>query len=88
MEELTLATLEVSLSEYFDSSAGNASTAFEYYCNEIEPDAPWFDYHGRKIKIPKQKLLVTICTADTIGTTRSQRLFWVLFDSGLNVSMI
>jgi hypothetical protein len=40
MEELTLATLEVSLSEYFDSSAGNASTAFEYYCNEIEPDAP------------------------------------------------
>jgi hypothetical protein len=31
---------------------------------------------------------MTICTADTIGTTRSQILFQVLFDSGLNVSMI
>jgi hypothetical protein len=31
---------------------------------------------------------MTICTADTIGTVRSWRLFWVLFDSGLNVSMI
>ncbi len=32
VEELTLATLEVSLSDNSDSSAGNASTAFEYYC--------------------------------------------------------
>ncbi len=31
---------------------------------------------------------MTICTADTIGTIRSQRLFQVLFDSGSNVSMI
>jgi hypothetical protein len=31
---------------------------------------------------------VTICTADTISTIRSQRLFRVLFDSGSNVSMI
>jgi hypothetical protein len=31
---------------------------------------------------------MTICTADTIGTIRSQRLFPVLFDSGSNVSMI
>jgi hypothetical protein len=31
---------------------------------------------------------MTICTADTIGTIRSQRLFGVLFDSGSNVSMI
>jgi hypothetical protein len=31
---------------------------------------------------------MTICIADTIGTIRSQRLFRVLFDSGLNVSMI
>ncbi len=31
---------------------------------------------------------MTICTADTIGTIRSRRLFRVLFDSGLNVFMI
>jgi hypothetical protein len=31
---------------------------------------------------------VTICTSDTIGTIRIQRLFQVLFNSGLNVSMI
>jgi hypothetical protein len=31
---------------------------------------------------------VTICTTNTIGTIRSQRLFQVLFDSGLNVSRI
>jgi hypothetical protein len=31
---------------------------------------------------------MTICTGDTIGTIRSQRLFRVLFDSGSNVSMI
>ncbi len=46
------------------------------------------NYHGPKIKIPKQELLVTIWTADTIGTIRSQRLIWVLFDLGANVSMI
>jgi hypothetical protein len=31
---------------------------------------------------------VTICTADTIGTIKSQRLFQLLFDSDSNVSMI
>ncbi len=31
---------------------------------------------------------MTICTTDTIGTIRNQRLFRVLLDSGLNVSMI
>jgi hypothetical protein len=31
---------------------------------------------------------MTICTADTIGTIKSQRLIQVLFDSGSNVSMI
>jgi hypothetical protein len=31
---------------------------------------------------------MTICTADTFGTIRSQRIFRVLFDSGSNVSMI
>jgi hypothetical protein len=33
-------------------------------------------------------LLVTICTADTIGTIRSLRLFQILFDSGSNDSKI
>ncbi len=32
VEELTLVTLEVSLSNNSDSSAGNAFAAFEYYC--------------------------------------------------------
>ncbi len=36
VEELTLDTLEVSLSNNSNSSAGNASTAFEYECYEIE----------------------------------------------------
>ncbi len=31
---------------------------------------------------------MTICTTDTVGTIRSQKLFRVLFDSGLNVSMV
>ncbi len=39
-EELTLDTLEVSLSDNTISSAGNASIAFEYHCYEIEADAP------------------------------------------------
>jgi hypothetical protein len=38
--------------------------------------------------IPKQKLPITICAADTIGTLRSRKLFRVFFDSGLNNSMI
>jgi hypothetical protein len=71
VEEPTLSTPDISLSNNSTFSARNASTAFEYYCYEIEPDAPWFNYHGPKIKIPKQELPVTICTADTIGTTIS-----------------
>jgi hypothetical protein len=75
VEEPTLATLEVFLSNNSDSSAGNASIAFEYCCYEIEADAPQSNYHGLKIKIPKQELPMTICIADTIGSIRSQRLF-------------
>ncbi len=60
-EELTLDTSEVSLSNNTVSSAGNTTIAFEYH----------FNHHGPKIKIPKQELPVTICTADTIGTIRS-----------------
>ncbi len=88
VEETTLATSEEYLSDNSDSSAGNASIALECYCYEIEADAPQFNYHGPKIKIPKQEWPVTICTADTIGTIRNQRLFQVLFDSGSNVFMI
>ncbi len=75
MEEPTLATSEVSLSNNSNSSAGNASIALKCDCYEIDADAPRFNYHGPKIKIPKQELSVTICTTDTIGTIRSQRLF-------------
>jgi hypothetical protein len=88
VEELTLDTLEVLLSDTTISSARNATIAFEYHCYDIEADTPQFNYHGPKIKIPKQESPVTICTADTIGTIRSRRLFQVLFDSSLNVSMI
>ncbi len=40
VEEPTLSTLDISLSDNSDSSAGNASTAFEYECYEIEADTP------------------------------------------------
>jgi hypothetical protein len=39
VEEPTLSTSCISLSDNYDSSAGNASTAFEYKCYEIEADA-------------------------------------------------
>jgi hypothetical protein len=40
VEEQTLSTLDISLSNNSNSSAGNVSTAFEYECYEIEADAP------------------------------------------------
>ncbi len=67
VKDSTLTTSEI--------SAGNAPIAFEYYCYEIEADTSWFNYHGSKIMIPKQKLPVTICTTDTIGTIQTRRLF-------------
>jgi hypothetical protein len=66
--EQTLSTSDMSISNHSNSFARNASTAFEYECYEIEDDTPQFNYHGPKIKIPKQESPVTICTADTIGT--------------------
>jgi hypothetical protein len=39
-EELTLDTLEVSLSDNTVSSAGSATIAFEYHCYEIEANTP------------------------------------------------
>ncbi len=88
VEDQTLSTLDMAISNNSNSSAGNASTAFEYECYKIEDDTPQFNYHGPKIKIPKQKSPVTICTTDTISTIRSQRLFQVLFASDSNVFMI
>jgi hypothetical protein len=70
----TLSTSDISIFDNSNSSAGNPS-AFEYECHEIEDNTPWFNYHGPKIKIPIQESPVTICTADAIGTIRSQRLF-------------
>jgi hypothetical protein len=40
VKEQTLSTLDLSLSNNSNSSAGNASTAFEYKCYEIEADTP------------------------------------------------
>jgi hypothetical protein len=40
VEELTLDTLKVLLSDNTISSAGNATIAFEYHCYEIEAEAP------------------------------------------------
>jgi hypothetical protein len=70
----TLSTSDISVSDNSDSSTGNAS-AFEYESYEVKDDTPRFNYSGPKIKIPKQESPVTICTADTIGTIRSRRLF-------------
>ncbi len=75
VEEPTLATLELSLSINSSSFTGNTPIASEYHCYEIEADTPSLNYHGPKIMFLKQELPVTICTADTIGTIQSQRLF-------------
>ncbi len=72
----TLSISDISISDNSNSSTGNAS-AFEYECYDVKDDTPWFNYHGPKIKIPKQESPVIICTADIIGTIRSWRLFWV-----------
>jgi hypothetical protein len=40
VEEPTLSTLDISLSNNTNSSAGYASTAFEYECYEVEDDTP------------------------------------------------
>jgi hypothetical protein len=83
----TLSTSDISISDNSNSSAGNA-LAFEYECYKVKESTPQFNYHGPKIKISKQESPMIICTADTIGTIRSWRLFQVLFDSGSKVSMI
>jgi hypothetical protein len=71
VEDQTLSISDILIYDNFKISAGNASTALEYECHEIEDDTPQFNYHGSKIKIPKQKPPVIICTTDTIGTIQS-----------------
>jgi hypothetical protein len=66
----TLSTLDILISDNSDSSTGIAS-AFEYWCYDVKDDIPQFNYHGPKIKIPKQESPMAICTADTIGAIRS-----------------
>ncbi len=40
VEDQTLSTLDMSISNNSNSSAGNAPTAFEYECHEIADDTP------------------------------------------------
>ncbi len=77
----TLSTLDISISDNFNSSTGNAS-AFEYECYEVKDDPPRFNYHGPKIKIPKQESPVTICTADTELMWLSGRLMLLVAEVG------
>ncbi len=42
VKDSTLTTSEIPLSNDSDFSAGNAPIAFEYYCYDIEADAPQF----------------------------------------------
>jgi hypothetical protein len=67
----TLSTLDMSISDNSNSSAGNTSD-FEYERYKVKDDTSQFNYNGPKIKITKQKSPMTICTADTISTIRSQ----------------
>ncbi len=70
----TLSTSDISIYNNSNSSTRKAS-AFEYEYYEVKDDTTSFNYHSPKIKILKQESPVTICTADTIVTIRSQRLF-------------
>jgi hypothetical protein len=55
----TLFTLDISISDNSDSSTGN-TLPFEYECYQVKDDTPQFNYHGPKIKIPKQESPMTI----------------------------
>jgi hypothetical protein len=57
VEDPTLTTAEILLSNNSDFSAGNVPIAFEYYCYEIEADASHFHYHGPKNYDYKTRIL-------------------------------
>jgi hypothetical protein len=56
VEDPTLTTVETLLSNNSNFSAGSTPIDFEYYCYEIEADAPRLNYHGPKIMIPKTRI--------------------------------
>ena len=70
-----------------EDSAGNASF-ISFECFQGEDETPQFNYRGPKVLPTRHETPVSICTANTIGTLRSRRIFRVLFDSGSNVSLI
>jgi hypothetical protein len=77
------------MQDTLDNSAGNAFLIVsKIECFKLESNGPCYNYHGPKVVIPKQESPITICTTNTIGIVRSQRLFQVLLDSGLTVSTI
>ena len=83
--DITATTVAATFSD--EDSAGNASLdSFE--CFQGEDETPQFNYRGPKVLPTRHETPVSICTANTIGTLRSRRIFRVLFDSGSNVSLI
>jgi hypothetical protein len=60
VEESALTTSEIILPGNSNPSTGNAPIDIEYYCYDIEADAPQFNDHGPKIMIPMQELHITI----------------------------
>jgi hypothetical protein len=75
VEELTLATLEVSLSNNSNPLLGMHPQLLNMNAMRLRMMHLDLTTMDQKIKTPKQELPVTICTADTIGTIRSPRLF-------------
>jgi hypothetical protein len=75
---------------FSDNSVGNASIeSFDTMeCYQGEADQPLFNYKGPKVMPTRHETPVTICTANTIGTLRSRRIFRVLLDSGSSCSLI
>ena len=63
------------------SSAENAFMYDEVDVYQLHEDELGFNYRGPKV-LPINETPVTICTANTVGTLRSRKLFRVLLDSG------
>ncbi len=57
VEELTLDTSEISLSDNTISSTGNGTIAFEYHWYKIEAEAPRFNYHGPRLRFQNKNCL-------------------------------
>ena len=77
-DDITAKTELISL----NSSAENAiSTDDTVEVYALHSDEIGFNYRGPKV-LPINEMPVTICTANTIGSVRSRKLFRILFDSG------